>query len=118
MSGNKPSLPESYLQDVKRVVDVITQDEKRDEAQFRDLHKEYLFKKVEKALPSQPIKAPSQHPAGHNVPFWMFLLVGVLALVTSSALAFVIGGNFGANENIPSAIEQSEQKIQALPGIV
>jgi hypothetical protein len=42
----------------------------------------------------------------------MFLLVGVVALVTSSALAFVVGDNFGANENIPSAIEQSEQQIQ------
>lgn len=112
MSGNKTNLPKSYMQDVKRVVDVISQDEKQDEAQFRDLHKEYLFKKVEKALPSQPIKAPSQPPKGHNVPLWMFLLVGFWALVTSSTLAFIVGGNFLANENIPSALDQPEQPTQ------
>ena len=112
MSGNKPNLPPSYIQDVKRVVDVISRDEKQDEALYKDLHKDYLFKEVEKALPSQQVKAPSQYPKGHNVPLWMFLLVGFWALVTSSALAFILGGSLPERGDIPASLDQPGQQTQ------
>lgn len=112
MSNNTgPNTSASYIEDVEKFAEILSQDEKRDEERLKEEYKRRAIEAIENAFNPQPYARKTYHNVTHYVPLWMFLTLGVITLIATSALAFVLGSGFPEGALVLPTTEQMEQPL-------
>lgn len=102
---------QKYKEDVKKFMDTLRQEERYDEECFKEQHKIIALQAIEEAFGSKPqIKKVSRKPS-YQVPLWAFLLLGLITLLSTSALAFIVGQGFPENSLVLPNSRQAEQQM-------